>query len=77
MDNQTFPSYATDAISTGSATNDPLTSGNSDWLDGVTLTLRDAASQTASKRTIVFDDAPGILRPLNSAACFHSPRYDD
>jgi hypothetical protein len=73
MDKQTFPSYVTDAICTGSATNDPLTS----WVtaiapDGATLTLHDAASQSANKRTAVFDDAPGILRALNSTAYFHT-----
>jgi hypothetical protein len=73
MDGQAFPSYVTNAICTGSATNDPL----STWItaiasDGVTYTLHDAPSQTASKRTMVFDDAPGILRALNSIAFFHS-----
>ncbi len=73
MDKQVFPSYVTDAICTGSATNDPLTT----WVtaiapDGVTLTLRDAPSQTAGRKTIIFDDAPGILRALNSIAYFHS-----
>jgi hypothetical protein len=73
MDGQVFPSYVTDAICTGSATNDPL----STWVtgigaDGVTYTLHDAPSQTASNKTIVFDDAPGILRALNSTAYFHS-----
>ena len=73
MDGQVFPSYVTDAICTGSATNDPL----STWVtaiagDGVTYTLHDAPSQTASKKTIVFDDAPGILRALNSTSYFHS-----
>lgn len=72
MDNQVFPSYVTDAICTGSATNDPLTT----WVtaiapDGVTYTLHDSASQSANRRTIVFDDAPGILRALNSTAYYH------
>jgi hypothetical protein len=73
MDKQTFPSYVTDAICTGTATNDPL----STWVtaigaDGVTYTLHDAPLQTAGRKTIVFDDAPGILRALNSVAYFHS-----
>ena len=73
MDNQVFPSYVTNAICTGSATNDPL----STWVtaiaaDGVTYTLHDAPSQTARKKTIVFDDAPGILRALNTIAYFHT-----
>lgn len=73
MDGQVFPSYVTDAICTGSATNDPL----STWItaiasDGVTYTLHDAPSQTAGKKTIVFDDAPGILRALNTTSYFHS-----
>ena len=73
LDDQIFPSYVTDAVCTGSATNDPL----STWVtavapDGVTYTLHDAASQSGSKKTIVFDDAPGILRALNSVAFFHS-----
>ena len=73
MDGQVFPSYVTNAICTGSGTNDPL----STWIsaiasDGVTYTLHDAPSQTASKKTMVFDDAPGILRALNSIAYFHS-----
>ena len=73
MDGQVFPSYVTNAVCTGSATNDPL----STWVtaiasDGVTYTLHDAASQTANKRTMVFDDAPGILRALNSTAYFHT-----
>jgi hypothetical protein len=73
MDGQVFPSYVTNAICTGSATNDPL----STWVtgiagDGVTYTLHDAPSQTASKKTMVFDDAPGILPALNSMAYFHT-----
>ncbi len=73
MDGQVFPSYVTNAICTGSATNDPLTT----WVtaiavDGVTYTLHDAPSQTAGKKTVVFDDAPGILRALNSTAYFHT-----
>jgi hypothetical protein len=73
MDGQVFPSYVTNAICTGTATNDPL----STWVtaiasDGVTYTLHDAPSQTANKKTMVFDDAPGILRALNSIAYFHT-----
>ncbi len=73
MSAQTFPSYVTDAICTGAATNDPL----STWVtavapDGVTYTLHDAPLQSAAKKTIVFDDAPGILRALNSIAVFHT-----
>jgi hypothetical protein len=73
MDGQVFPSYVTNAICTGAATNDPL----STWItsiasDGVTYTLHDAPSQTASKKTLVFDDAPGILRALNSTAYFNT-----
>jgi hypothetical protein len=73
MDGQVFPSYVTNAICTGTSTNDPLTT----WVtaiadDGVTYTLHDAPGQTASKKTIVFDDAPGILRALNSTAYFHT-----
>jgi len=73
MDNQVFPSYVTDAICTGSATNDPL----STWVtaiaaDGATLTLHDAPSQSGGKKTIVFDDAPGIMRALNTTAFFHT-----
>jgi hypothetical protein len=73
MDGQVFPSYVTNAICTGTATNDPLTT----WVtavagDGVTYTLHDAPLQTAGRKTIVFDDAPGILRALNSIAFFHT-----
>ncbi|HEX4642922.1 MAG TPA: hypothetical protein VH161_05620, partial [Candidatus Acidoferrales bacterium] len=73
MDGQVFPSYVTSAICTGSATNDPLTT----WVtaiagDGVTYTLHDAALQTALRKTIVFDNAPGILRAMNSIAYYHS-----
>jgi len=73
MDGQVFPSYVTNAICSGSATNEPL----STWVtsiagDGVTYTLHDAPSQTVSKKAMVFDDAPGILRALNSVAYFHS-----
>ena len=61
------------AICTGTATNDPL----STWVtgvaaDGVTYTLHDAPLQSAAKKAIVFDDAPGILRALNSTALFHT-----
>jgi hypothetical protein len=73
MDGQTFPSYVTDAVCTGSATNDPL----STWIigisaDGLTYTLHDAPFQTVPRSTMVFDDAPGILRALNSTAYSHS-----
>lgn len=73
MDGEVFPSYVTSAICTGTATNDPLTT----WVtaiagDGVTYTLHDAPLQTEPKKTIVFDDAPGILRAMNSIAYFHS-----
>ena len=73
MDGQVFPSYVTNAICTGSATNDPL----STWItaiasDGVTYTLHDVPSQTAAKKAMVFDDAPGILRALNTTAFMHS-----
>ena len=44
--------------------------------DGVTYTLHDAPSQSANKKTIIFDDAPGILRALNSIAYFHSEHTD-
>jgi hypothetical protein len=78
MDGKVFPSYVTDAICTGSSTNDPL----STWVtgiasDGVTYTLHDAPSQTASNKTMVFDDAPGILRTLNSIAYFHSDHGEE
>jgi hypothetical protein len=74
MDGQVFPSYVTNAVCTGSVTNDPL----STWItgisaDGLTYTLHDAPTQTATA-TMVFDDAPGILRALNSTAYFHSER---
>lgn len=77
MDRQVYPTYVTDAICTGSATNDPL----STWVtavaaDGVTYALHDAPLQTAGKKTIVFDDAPGILRALNSIAYFHTEHGD-
>jgi hypothetical protein len=77
MDGQVFPSYVTNSICTGTATNDPL----STWItavggDGVTYTLHDAPLQTASKKTMVFDDAPGILRALNSISYFHSEHAD-
>ena len=73
MDGQVFPSYVTDAICTGSATNDPLTTWDTAIAgDGVTYTLHDAPSQTAARKTIVFDDAPGILRALNSTSYFNS-----
>jgi hypothetical protein len=77
MDGQVFPSYVTNAICTGAATNDPL----STWItaiagDGVTYTLHDASSQTARAKTAVFDDAPGILRALDSIAYFHSDRSE-
>jgi hypothetical protein len=73
LDGQVFPSYVTNAICTGSPTNDPL----STWItgisaDGLTYTLHDAPAQTVTARTMVFDDAPGILRALNSTAFFHS-----
>ncbi len=73
MDGQVFPAYVTDAVCTGSGTNDPL----STWVtaiagDGVTYTLHDAPSQTAAKMTIVFDDAPGILRALDTIAAYHT-----
>lgn len=77
LDGQVFPSYVTNSICTGSPTNDPL----STWItaiasDGVTYTLHDAPLQTASKKTMIFDDAPGILRALNSIAFFHSEHGD-
>lgn len=75
MDKQAYPSYVTDSICTGVATNDPLTT----WVtaisgDGFTYTLNDPASQTVSDAKIVFDDAPGILRALK-AASYQSPNY--
>jgi hypothetical protein len=77
LDGQVFPSYVTDAICTGTATNDPL----STWItavgaDGVTYTLHDAPAQTVARKTIVFDDAPGILRALNSIAYHHGEHAD-
>jgi hypothetical protein len=77
MDGQVFPSYVTNAVCTGAATNDPL----STWItgisaDGLTYTLHDAPAQTATATTMVFDDAPGILRALNSMAFFHSEHAD-
>jgi hypothetical protein len=77
MDNQLFPSYVTNGVCTGSATNDPL----STWItgisaDGLAYTLHDAPAQTATATTMVFDDAPGILRALNSMAYFHSEHAD-
>ena len=77
LDGQVFPSYVTNAACTGSATNDPL----STWIsgisaDGLTYTLHDAPSQTAIAKTMVFDDAPGILRALNSVSYYHSEHAD-
>jgi hypothetical protein len=77
MDGQVFPSYVTDAICSGSPTNDPLTT----WVtgisaDGLTYTLRDAPSQTMTRTSMVFDDAPGILRALNSTSYYHSDRSE-
>jgi len=77
MDGKRFPAYVTDNICSGVATNDPL----STWVtgiasDGVTYTLHDAPSQSAIKKTIVFDDAPGIIRALNSIASFHTEHTD-
>ena len=76
MDGKRFPSYVTDNICTGTATNDPL----STWVtgiasDGVTYTLHDAPLQSVDKQTIIFDDAPGIIRALNSIAPFPLRAY--
>ncbi len=75
MDGQAYPSYVTNSICTGAASNDPL----STWVtavsaDGLTYTLNAAASQTVSDTKIVFDDAPGIMRALK-AASYQSPEY--
>ncbi len=75
MDGQAYPSYVTNAVCAGKATNDPL----STWITGVSgggqiYTLNSPASQTVAGAKIVFDDAPGILRALK-AASYQSPNY--
>ena len=82
MDGQTYPPYVEvltgtnpdvpnshDAICTGSATNDPLTTTITS-ITGNTITTASAAAQTVARTVAIFDDGPTILDAMNSIA-FH------
>ena len=84
MDSQTYPPYVEvltgpnpdaanshDAICTGSATNDPLTTTITN-IAGNTITTARAAEQTVEKTVAIFDDGPTILNAMNSIAYHHS-----
>lgn len=84
MDSQTYPPYVEvltgpnpdmpnshDAICTGSATNDPLTTTITN-ITGNIITTTSAAAQTVEKTVAIFDDGPTILNAMNSIAYHHS-----
>ncbi len=84
MDGQTYPPYVEvlmgtnpdvanshDAICTGSATNDPLTTTITN-ISGTAITTADAATQTTAKTVAIFDDGPAFHNAMNSIAFHHS-----
>jgi hypothetical protein len=71
LDNQTFPAYVPVTPPPTVATNDPLTTTITN-ISGTTVTVANAASQTSSGQTALFDDAPAILAAGNSISYFHS-----
>jgi hypothetical protein len=75
LGNQTYPTYVTDAICTGAATNDYLTTTVVSGGGTNTIVVANAASQNASGQTAVFDDAPAILAAANSVS-WNAPSYN-
>ena len=89
MDSQTYPPYVEvltgaspdvanshDAICTGSATNDPLTTIITN-ITGNTITTAGTAEQTVAKTVAIFDDGPTFLKAMNSIAYHHSGAGED
>ena len=76
LDNQTFPAYVPVTPPPTVATNDPLTTTITN-ISGTTVTVANAASQTASGQTALFDDAPAILAAGNSISYHHSGSGSD
>jgi hypothetical protein len=76
LDNQMFPAYVPVTPPPTVATNDPLTTTITN-ISGTRVTVANAASQTASGQTALFDDAPAILAAGNSISYFHSGSGSD
>jgi hypothetical protein len=89
MDSQTYPPYVEvltvpnpdvpnshDAICTGSATNDPLSTTITN-ITGNTITTASPAAQTVAKTVAIFDDGPTFLNAMNSIAYHHSGSGSD
>ncbi len=65
MDNQSYPPYITNANCTGSATNDPLTTTIT-AINDLNVTVANAATQTITGTTAIFDDGPAFLAAATS-----------
>lgn len=65
MDNQSYPAYITNANCTGLATNDPLTTTIT-AINGLSFTVANAATQTITGTTAIFDDGPAFLAAATS-----------
>ena len=89
MDSQTYPPYVEvlaganadaanshDAVCTGAATNDPLTTIITN-ITANTITTAGTAEQTVAKTVAIFDDGPTFLKAMNSIAYHHSGSGSD